>query len=164
MEQLGVQPQALLLQVINFTILFVVLSKLLYGPITKMLEKRTREIEEGIALTRKMKEEEEKLAVKREKLLDEGRNEAHKMLADSKAQAKEEEKVILAVAHKEAQDVIQKAKTEAERVHAGLSDAIRVEATALAADMVKRMLSGALTEDQQHKIIAKQLKEISKSH
>lgn len=129
-----------------------------------MLEKRRKEIEEGVNLTEKMKTEEEKQVVRREKLMEEGRAEAHTLLVDAKVQSKEEEKIILAAAHKEAQEIIQKAKAEAEREHENLRVAIRSEATLLAGDMVRRMLAGGLNDEQQHKMIAKSMKEIVKSN
>lgn len=164
MEQLGIQPQAILMQMINFVILFVVLGKLLYKPISNMLEKRRKEIEEGVNLTEKMKIEDEKMTIKREKLMETARAEAHTLLVDAKAQSKEEEKNIVAAAHKEAQDIIQKAKLETEREHESLTAAIRSEAALLAGDMVRRMLAGGLSAEEQHKIIAKSIKEISDSN
>lgn len=161
MEQLGIQTQAIVMQMINFVILFAVLAKFLYKPILKMLENRKLEIAKGVELTEKMKVEEEKLAQKRNKLMDEGRAEAHQLLTEAKAQSKEEEKSIVAAAHNEAQDIIQKAKEEADRIHASLTPTIQKEASLLAGDMVRRMLSGSLSLEQQHKIISKSIKDIA---
>lgn len=47
MEQLGIEPQLLLAQLVNFLIILFVLSKLLYKPILGMIEKRKKEIAEG---------------------------------------------------------------------------------------------------------------------
>ena len=54
MEKLGIEPILLLTQVINFTILVVVLTKFLYKPILKMLDERKKKIEEGLTLSREM--------------------------------------------------------------------------------------------------------------
>jgi len=58
MEKLGIEPSLLLAQIINFAIIVVVLSKLLYKPILSMLEKRKREIEESLRLTDKLRADE----------------------------------------------------------------------------------------------------------
>jgi F-type H+-transporting ATPase subunit b len=163
MEQLGIQPQALIMQVINFTILVVVLTKLLYKPILGMLDKRRKEIEEGVKLTEKLRLEEEKLTLRREKLLDEARSDARRMLEEAKAAGKEVEKDVIAAAGKEAADIVEKAKADAQRIHDGLADEIRKESATLASEMVTRILSG-LTVAEQHKIVARNLKEISKSN
>jgi F-type H+-transporting ATPase subunit b len=61
MDKLGIDPKLLLAQLVNFTIIMLLLKKFLYKPILDMLEKRKKEIAEGVALTAKMREEEEKL-------------------------------------------------------------------------------------------------------
>lgn len=162
MEQLGIQPQALIMQVINFTILVVVLTKLLYKPILTMLDKRQKEIEEGVKLTEKLRLEEEKFAAKREKLLDEARGDARRLLEEAKSAGKEVEKDIIAAATKEAGEIVEKGKADAARIHDELADEMRKEVTTLASIMVERMLTG-LTETEQHKIIARNLKDLGKS-
>ncbi|MBI3577661.1 F0F1 ATP synthase subunit B [Candidatus Gottesmanbacteria bacterium] len=162
MEQLGIQPQALIMQVINFTILVVVLTKLLYKPILRMLDKRQKEIEEGVKLTEKLRLEEEKLTARRQKLLDQTRAEARRMLEEAKAAGKDVEKEVVAAAQKEAGEIVEKAKAEAARIHDGLASEIRKESATLASAMVARMLTG-LSAAEQHKIVARNLKDIAKS-
>lgn len=150
------------MQVINFTILVVVLTKLLYKPILTMLDKRQKEIEEGVKLTEKLRLEEEKFAAKREKLLDEARGDARRLLEEAKSAGKEVEKDIIAAATKEAGEIVEKGKADAARIHDELADEMRKEVTTLASIMVERMLTG-LTETEQHKIIARNLKDLGKS-
>lgn len=162
MDKLGIQPTQLLLQAINFAIMVVVLTKLLYKPITGMLERRRKEIEEGLALTAKLREEEEKLKIKREKVLVEARSEARQILEEAKKAGKEAEKAITGAAQQEAAEIIEKGKTDAQRIHDSLGDEIRKESAKLAAEMAGRILAG-MSAAEQHKIISRQLKEISKS-
>lgn len=162
MEQLGIQPQALFLQIVNFTILLVVLTKLLYKPILRMLEKRQKEIAESVALTEKLRIDEEKMTAKREKYLDEAKKEAHLVLEEAKKAGKATEKDIVDQAHKEAQDLLTKASEDAKRMHESLHDAIAKESAELARSMVTRILAG-LTSQEQHKIIARNMKSIAKS-
>ena len=102
MEKLGIEPSLLLAQIINFSIIVVVLTKFLYKPILAMLAKRKKEIEEGLLITERLRLEEEKLGARREKLLNEARKEARVILEDAKMQGKDLEKEIVAAAHKEA--------------------------------------------------------------
>ncbi|MEK7065488.1 MAG: ATP synthase F0 subunit B, partial [Patescibacteria group bacterium] len=108
MEQLGIEPTLLVAQIVNFAIIVVVLSKLLYKPILAMLEKRKREIAQGLALTEKMRQEEEKFKERKEKMLLEARKEGHEIIEEARKQAKVVEKDILAAAQEEAGEVMEK--------------------------------------------------------
>ncbi|MCL4200616.1 F0F1 ATP synthase subunit B, partial [Patescibacteria group bacterium] len=111
MEKLGIEPSLLLAQVVNFLVIMVVLQKLLYKPILTMLEKRKKEIAEGLHLTQKMREEEERLKEKQEKALAKAREDALQIIEDAKKQAKETEKELVAEAHTQAAAIIARAKT-----------------------------------------------------
>ncbi len=162
MEQLGIEPKLLLAQIINFGIIVVVLTKLLYKPILSMLEKRRREIEEGLSLTEKMRQEEEKLQIRKEKLLSDARREGHAILEDARKQSKEEEKDIVRAAHEEAEALIQKGKEEVKRLKEELSHDLRAEAIMIAASMTKRLVEGILTTNDKRILLDKHIKELEK--
>lgn len=163
MEKLGVEPALLLAQIVNFGIIVVVLGKLLYRPILSMLAKRKKEIEEGLAAAERQKQEEEKLGVRREKLLTEARMEAREILEEGKKQAEEARREIVAAAHTEAADVVAKAKRDAAATHEALEGAMRREAVDLAVVMAKRLVAGILSVGDQHTLITKNLREIEKA-
>ncbi len=160
MEQLGIEPKLLLAQIINFSIIIFVLSKLLYKPILGMLEKRKKAIEEGLALTEKMKAEEAKVKQKEEKILEEARRQAHVILEEAKKQGKAAEKDIVEAAHKEAADIIAKAHADIARAREGMEKDVRKEAVLLAAAMAKRLMTNVLSVHDQHNILAEHLKEL----
>jgi len=160
MDKLGIEPSLLLAQIVNFLVIIVVLQKLLYKPILTMLEKRRREIAEGVEFTEKMRSEEVKLKEKEEKALAKAREGALLILEDAKKQAKEEEKVLLSEANAQAATIIARAKSEAEDMHASARVAIRKEAVDLAVVMAKRLLGSVLSAKEQHALIAKRVKDL----
>lgn len=160
MEQLGIEPKLLLAQIINFSIIIFVLTKLLYKPILSMLEKRKREIEQGLALTQKMKDEEEKLVQRKEKQLTETRRQAQQIIEEAKKHGREAEKEILAQAHQEAAEIITKGKHEAQRLLETAGKNVQKEAIELAVAMTKRLVRSVLSPTDQHKLIQKQLKQL----
>ncbi len=160
MEKLGIEPTLLLAQLVNFTIIVVVLSKFLYKPILDMLEKRKKEIALGLKLTTDMKEEEEKVAVKKQKMLEVTRKEASDIIEEARKQAKEEEKEILATAHKEAEVIISKGKADAEAARVEMEKSVEQSAIDLAVSISERLLTGVLSSDDKHKLIAKHIKEL----
>jgi len=160
MEKLGIEPQLLLAQIINFAIIGFVLSKLLYKPILTMLEKRRKEIADGLALTEKLREQEVKLGDKKSKLVEEARKEARAILEEAKNRAKDEAGDILEEAHHQSEEVIAKAKVERERLKEEMAKGVSDSAVELAVAMTKRLLTGVLSSEEQHKLINKQLKEL----
>jgi|SRR3989344_4540907 len=162
MEQLGIQPSLLLAQIINFAIIVVVLSKLLYKPILGILEKRKKEIEEGLKISERMRQEEENLKGKREKMLEEARREGHKIIEEARRGAKDEEKEILAVARSEAEDIVAKGKKEVERLGGELTKKITRDAATLGVVMAKRLLIKTLNQKDQREILEKHIREIEK--
>ncbi len=162
MDKLGIEPTLLIAQLVNFSIILFVLSKLLYKPIMAMLEKRKKTIAEGVALTESLKAEEEKLAQKREKVLAEARSDAREMIEEAKKQAKEEGYGIIEHARSEADDIIEKGKREVAFEREAMQKGVEREAIELAEVMASKLLAQTLKDDMQHEIIKKQLKQISK--
>ena len=160
MDKLGIEPKLLLGQIVNFTIIMVVLSKFLYKPILDMLEKRKQEIAKGLELTEKMKDEEEKLMVKKQKMLEVARKEASDILDEARKQAKEEEKDIIATAHKDADAIVLKGKADAEALRVTMEKSVEQSAIALAVSISERLLTGVLSADDKHKLIAKHIKQL----
>ncbi len=160
MDKLGIEPTLLAAQVVNFLVIIFVLQKLLYKPILGMIEKRKKEIAEGLALTEKMREEDEKLKIKQDKALAKAREDALSVIDDAKKQAKELEKELVADAHDQAASVLARAKAEAEDMKLAAKDEIRREAVELAVVMAKRLLSSSLGAKEQHALIAKRVKDL----
>lgn len=160
MDKLGIEPSLLAAQVVNFLIIIFVLQKLLYKPILTMLEKRKKEIADGVELTAKLKDEEEKLRVKQEKALAKAREDALLIIEDAKKQAKEVEKELVAEAHTQAAAIITRAKQEAEETHKSQKKAIAAEAVNLAVVMAKRLLSSVMSAKEQHALISKRIKDL----
>lgn len=163
MEQLGIETSLLLAQIINFSIIVFVLSRLLYKPILTMLEKRRKEIEEGLALTDNMRQEEERLKEKREKVLEEARKDAKKIMEEARSRAREVEKDVLAGAHKANEEMKEKAEKEIEALKHKMKKDIEMHAVGLAVAMTKQLVASVLTARDQHTLIEKQVKELARS-
>ncbi len=162
MEKLGIEPSLLLAQIVNFTIIMVVLTKLLYKPILGMLQKRKSQIEESLRRSESLRLEEEKMQTRREKLLSEARREARVIIDEAKSQGRQAEQEIIVVAHREAGEINEKAKREVAAIHEALSADIQRESVELAGLMAKQLVGSVLTSADQHKLIDKYLEEIQK--
>ena len=162
MEQLGIEPNLLLAQIVNFLIIFFVLSKLLYKPILGMLDKRKKEIAAGLELTEKMRAEEEKMNGRKEKLLEDARKEARVIVEAGKKDADAQANEIIESAHSQAQGIIAKGKDDVVELRAGMEKDVRRAAVDIAEAMTKQLLSQVLSPADQHKLIQKHIKELEK--
>lgn len=160
MDKLGIEPNLLIAQLVNFTIIMVLLNKLLYKPILDMLDKRKKKIEEGLAITESMKHEEEKLEVKKAKVLADAKKEALELIEDAKKHAKEEAKQIVDGARKEADEIIEKGKLQSADQKVIMEKEVRQDAVELATLMAKRLLASVLSNDAQHSLLKKHIHEL----
>jgi F-type H+-transporting ATPase subunit b len=160
MDKLGIETKLILAQLVNFTIIMIVLNKLLYKPILSMLEKRKKKIQEGLALTEQMKVEEEKMEVKKNKMIAETKKEATVLIEEAKGHAKNEATQILEAAHKEADEIIEKGKVQAAEQKLLMKKEVQQEAIVLATGMAKRLLSSVMTQEVQHTVLKKHIKEL----
>jgi F-type H+-transporting ATPase subunit b len=163
MKELGIEPMLLLAQIVNFAIIFFVLKKFLYKPVLTMIEKRKREIDEGLETARKIQEEEEKAKERKEKILTDAKKEARAIVDEAKKLAEEQKKQILADAHKEAGVILAKAKAQAESNAKALEEQMKRQSVDLAALMVQKLLPEVLSDADHKKVIAAQLKALQTS-
>lgn len=160
MDKLGIQPTQLFAQVVNFAIIVVLLQKLLYKPILDMIAKRKKEIAEGLAITERMRLEEEKLKTQQEKAMAKAREQAAVYIEDAKKQAKDVEKELVDKAHAEAEAILSRAHAEAEEVKKSARASLQKEAVSLATEMTKRLLSSIVGAKEQHAYLAKRMKDL----
>lgn len=160
MEQLGIEPKLLLAQIVNFLIIFFVLSKLLYKPILGMLEKRKKEIAAGLELTEKMRAEEEKMNLKKERMLEEARREARNIVEAGKKEADAQGKEIIEAAHAAAQTIVAKGKEDVVSLRAQMEKDVKRAAVDIAQAMTKQLVSSVLSASDQHRLIQRHLKEL----
>ncbi len=154
---LTVDPYWILVSLVQFLILYWLLRRFLWGPVTTALETRAAKIREGLDLAEQAKRDREQLAQDVERLLAEARTEAAR-IAERTAQA----------AEKSAAHIREEAKAEADRIRErGRADAQQLHDQALAqlrgevADMVvlaaSRILGREIGPEQHRALIERSL-------
>lgn len=162
MEQLGIQPFQLLAQTINFVIMVVLLTKLLYKPVLKVLDERKKKIEEGLSYTEKMKKDMEKAQVKEEAMLKKAREQAKAIIDEAKRSAKSVEAELVADAHTEVENMKQRAKAEIEVERQDLIREVKVQAVELASAIAAKVIVESLNDASQKKILDKKISSLAK--
>ncbi len=115
LTKLGIDLKLLLAQIVNFSILLVVLTVLVYKPLLAVLDKRKKMIEKNVADAEKMEERLKKLEEDREKILSKASKEAMETMEKAKKEADEQHAQTIAKAKLEISAL-------AERYRAGLKD------------------------------------------
>ncbi|MCK5413726.1 MAG: F0F1 ATP synthase subunit B [Candidatus Pacebacteria bacterium] len=115
-EKLGLDPKLLIAQVVNFVLLLVILQKIGYKPILKMLNDRTEKIEKSLKQAKKIEEELQN-------------TEETKIAEIKKAKIESQEIIKEAneLAEKKSQEMIEKTKVKTQEIVASAKQEIQAE-------------------------------------
>lgn len=160
MESIGIDWKILLIQAVNFLILFGLLSWLLYKPVLKFLRDRQKKIEDSLALAEKSRRESEELDQKTKEKIEEAKKEALAILEEAKKEAQGNKKEIQEEAAKEARAIMDKAKSEIEEEKRTMLASLKRETVNLTIATTEKLLKKNLTRDEQSKLISEATKEI----
>lgn len=153
----------LLFQIINFGILIFVLNKFLYGPIVKIIDQRNKKIQDGIKAAEKNLEEKANLGEFKKRIQLKAEKEATEILNKARKQANDQSKEMMIESKKETQAIVQK---EFENLKEKLKDEevkMKNRIGNLVVDMTTKVLEETLSSAAQHKIIDRELKALAKT-
>ena len=120
MEALGLDVKLLLAQVVNFLLLWFILSRFLYKPILKMLDDRKKKIKDGLDT-----------AAKIEKKLEDIQEKEKEIIKAATSRAAIEEAQLIALAKTQSVQIIETAKNSAGRESQQALERIRAEESAV---------------------------------
>lgn len=136
-----------------FVILYFLLSRYAFGPITAAVEKREQALEAAIAAAKQDRDQAAKLLAEHRAQLDAARGEAQKLIADGRAMAEKMRADLLAQTHAEQQELLARARAEidAEKVRA-IAD-LRREAVDLALAGASKVIEQKLDSAKDRQIV-----------
>lgn len=117
---------------INMVVLYIVLRKILFKPVTQFMENRIKSIKDAIDNAEKAKLEAADLKQQYDFKLHAAKDEADKIINDSNVRANKEYDTILSTAKQDAQGVMTKASKEIERERAQMLKEIKNQVASLA--------------------------------
>ncbi|MCK4891828.1 MAG: F0F1 ATP synthase subunit B [Candidatus Pacebacteria bacterium] len=115
-EKLGLDPKLLIAQAVNFILLLIILQKIGYKPILKMLNDRTEKIEKSLKQAKKIEEE--------------LKNTEETKLAEIKKAKQESQEIIKEankLSEKKSQEMIEKTKAKTKEIVDGAKQEIQAE-------------------------------------
>jgi F-type H+-transporting ATPase subunit b len=153
LEALGLNLGYLLVQILNFAILFVVLRAWVYKPIEAMLEKRREAIAQGVEDARVAAEARANAEKEADHIIAEAHKQANEHVREASGRAEEVGKELRAEAEKEAAKVREAAMVEAEQAKAQALGELRGQIAALAISAAQKVIGESLDEKRQRSLI-----------
>lgn len=150
MEALGISPNLLITQIVNFVILLVILRLLLYKPILGMLNSRKQKIQESLEYADNVKKQAAEQQKEFERKLEETRRETQ-AAAQAAAQVGEKEReAILAQAREDARKLVEQAKGQIDYERKQMMAELHDEVVRLSLMAAQKVIGQSL-DDQAHR-------------
>ena len=153
MEALGINVGFLVVQIINFGIVFLVLKTWVYKPLVGVLEKRRETIAKAVEDARIATETRANAEKEAEKILTEARSKAAQEAREQTQRAEQQAKEIRAAAEATAAKAREAALAEVEAERAGILSDLRGQVAALAVAAAQKLIGEALDAKKQKTLI-----------
>jgi len=156
---LGINAGSFIAQLFNFTLVVLVMWYFVYRPLVKMMDKRTKEITDGLENAKRAEQALLSASKEKEDVLQQARAEAHQIVEKARADAESVRKEKLAQARTEIEKIATEAKMSlrAEREHA--FDALKGDIGRLVAMATQKVAVG-MPEKGQHELIEQAVKDL----
>ena len=159
MEQLGINLNGLIAQLINFLVLFFLLSKFVFPRVTQMLDARAARIRESVERAEQVQRDAERMEQQFQERVAEARREGQGIVANAnqiaqRIQAEAQEK-----AHRDAEAFLVRAREQIQRETQQASAELRQQVASLAVLAASRVVERSLDERQHVELIERVLRE-----
>jgi F-type H+-transporting ATPase subunit b len=153
MEALGINLGYLIVQILNFAIIFVVLRVWVFNPIVSLLEKRRQTIAQGLEDARIASEARANAEQQAEKVLAEAQVQANQLVRQATERAEQAAGELRAETDREGEQRRKSAIAEGEQIKAQALGELRGQVAALAIAAAQKVIGEALDERRQQKLI-----------
>ncbi len=137
------------LQVINFIIIYLVLRRFLFEPITNFMNQRAEGISDKIEGAKSREEEAERLKQEYQKRIEDAKREAQDIVEDSRRRAQRTKEEIINEAKMEANSKLARAEKEIRRAKEQAIESLKDEVATISIQMTKELLEKSIDEKVQ---------------
>ena len=153
MEALGINLGYLIVQILNFGIIFVVLRVWVFRPIVSLLEKRRQTITQGLEDARIAAEARANAEKEAEKLLAEAQAQANQLVRQATERAEQAAVELRGAGDREAEERRKSAIAAGEQIKAKALGELRGQVAALAIAAAQKVIGETLDEKRQQRLI-----------
>lgn len=150
---LSVEGGLMFWTLVVFVILFFVLSKYAFGPITQAVRSREEALSQALAEAKADREAAAALLVEHKAQIDSARGEAQKYIAEGRATAEGMKTSMLDEARKQQADMLERAKRDIESEKASAIADLRREAVGIAIAAAGKVIEKNLDDTQNRKLV-----------
>lgn len=143
-----------------FIILYILLRKFAFGPITAAVEAREKALEEAIEGAKRDRDAAAKLLAEHQAKIDAARGEAQKLIADGRAVAEKMRADLLEQTRKEQQDMLERARREIDSEKDRAISQLRREAVDLALAGASKVIEQNLESEKNRQLVERYLSSI----
>ncbi len=162
MEGLGISLPTLIAQVVNFVVLLGLLYLVAYKPLMRMLDKRSRKIEESMEQTEFIKQQAARAEQETEKRIAGASKEGQKIIDQAARIGDEVRQKAQGEARQEAGTLINKARAEIQRERDEAISELRKEFADLTILAAEKIIDRSLDKEAHRQLIDQVLKESSR--
>jgi len=159
MGALGINLPLLVAFVINFVILFGLLGLVLYKPVMKMLDERSKKIKEGMEQAEATKAEYVRAEEEVKKLISKAREDGQALVSQATQIGERLKEEAREGARKEAQVIVDRTRAELEEERDRIIDDLRREFVDISISAAERVIKETLDKERHRKLIEETLEE-----
>lgn len=157
---LHVDPIEMVLLAFNLLVLYLILRRFLFGPVTRVIEKRQNEIEHNIASAVDQKAQAEAMLEEYDGKLKNAQQEASQLIAHAKTRAEHEYQTVVKRAQSEAKRVTEETSLQIENERQIMLAGVRKEVATLALMAAARVSAHGCNSDEDDALINSFLSEV----
>lgn len=150
---MNIDKSVVIESIINFIILYFIMSHFFFKRITKALKERRERIKNNIEKSQQDAAKARKLMLENEKLLKSAKEEGKAITEEYKENAEKVYNEIVEDAHNEAELIMQRANLEIKREKEKAEEAVKSQVVDLAFEISLKALEEVIDEDQHRKLI-----------
>jgi F-type H+-transporting ATPase subunit b len=158
-EATGVQWGTIIVTAITFLVLLALLKKFAWGPLKEVMDQRERDINKDIDDAEQAKLNAQKLEAQNKQTLKETQEEVHKILEESKIQARKQHEEIIHEANIRANGMIETAQNEINSQKERAIADINNQVSELSVLIASKVLQKEISEQDQKALVEKYIKE-----
>lgn len=159
---LTVDPYWILVSLVQFLILYWLLRRFLWGPVTSALESRAAKIREGLDLAEQAKRDREQLKKEVETILAQARAEAAEIADRSTQAAEQAAAAIRTEARAESERIRERGKADARQLHDQALAQLRGELASMVVLATSRLLGREIDPAKHRELIEESLNDAGK--
>jgi F-type H+-transporting ATPase subunit b len=159
LEALGINLGYLISQIVNFTLLAVLLYFVAYKPVLRMLDERSARIQKGLEDAEVASRRAAEMEQEYEQRMVEARREGQEIIAQATQMSEKARQDILAQAREEARAQVERAREEIARERDQAMAELRQQVADLSLTISEKVLAETLDEEKQRRLIAQFLEQ-----